>query len=403
VKKLRSLLLLCFAVVFLGATGMLHADEQTLLSGVIRESGWYGGPVLKMGGMNNSLAAFVGYRGGWVINRTFSLGGGGYGLVSDVFISGNKLKMGYGGLELEYKVDPDALLHFTFHSLIGLGGLELMGVGQESFFTFEPGAGVELNVTPFFKVNAGASYRLVSGADHVNGVSDTILSGFTGEIALLFGFSGLAGSGKKISETRDLPSFHSIDFRGNGRILLQQGERQTVSIRADDNIMNRLRTEVKHGCLTISSDKWVMDESSVVYTIVATDIHEISVSGMGELESRETISAQELHVSLSGTGEITLDLDTENLKTTISGTGEMRLRGTTKNHDVDIKGVGELQAYDLTAYSTRVDISGAGECKITVIDDLTVDISGAGSVRYRGTPDITVEHLSVAGSLKKKE
>ena len=113
--------------------------------------------MVRIGGINNGAAVFVGYRGGWVINRTFSLGGGGYGLISDVYFSGNKLKMGYGGLDLEYKINPDEIVHFTVRSLIGLGGIELMGVGQESFFVHEPGVNQELNVTSFFKLNGGVS------------------------------------------------------------------------------------------------------------------------------------------------------------------------------------------------------------------------------------------------------
>jgi hypothetical protein len=402
-KKRRSLIFSLFVAVIMISAGLLYADQQTLLQGVIQESGWYGGPVLKVGGINNSPAVFVGYRGGWVINRTLSLGGGGYGLVSDLYFSGNKLKMGYGGLELEYKINPDALVHFTIHSLLGFGGLELMGVGQESFFTFEPGAGIELNVAQFFKVNAGVSYRLVSGANQVAGISDANLSGLTGELALMFGFSGIMGSGRKISEIRDLPDFHSIDFRGNGKILIGQGERQSVTIRADDNVMDKLRTEVSDGRLEISAEKWVVDESSVLYDIVVTDIREISISGMGEIEGRDTIGAEQLTLRLRGTGEITLALDAQRLMSTISGTGEMRLEGTAEEHDIDIKGVGELHAYDLAVRSARVVITGAGECKVNVIDDLTVDISGAGSVLYKGDPNVTVEHLSIAGDLERKD
>ena len=359
--------------------------------------------MVRIGGINNGAAVFVGYRGGWVINRTFSLGGGGYGLISDVYFSGNKLKMGYGGLDLEYKINSDEIVHFAVRSLIGLGGIELMGVGQESFFVLEPGVNLELNVTSFFKLSGGVSYRFVSGVNNVPGVSDSSLGGLAAEIALIFGFSGLAGSGKKITETRDLPSFHSINFRGNGKVVLSQGEHQEVTVRADDNIIDKLRTEVSDGRLVISADKWVMDESDAVYDITVTDIREISLSGMGELESREAIRAKDLKIRLSGTGEISLDLEAENVMTKISGTGEIELKGQAETHDIAISGVGELRGYDFAVRNTRVDISGAGKCSINVIDTLAVDISGAGSVQYRGEPAVTVEHLSVAGSLRKKD
>ncbi|MBN2325151.1 MAG: DUF2807 domain-containing protein [Spirochaetes bacterium] len=388
--------------VLLVSCGTVYADEETLLTGIVKESGFYGGPVFRMGALNSSLAAFVGYRGGFVINRTVSIGGGGYALISDVYLSGTGLKMGYGGLELEYKLNPDDLFHLVFRSLVGFGGVELPGVGSESFFAFEPGVGIELNVAKFFKIDAGVSYRLAAGADRVPGITNGTLSGLNGEISLLFGFSGIMGSGNKIQERRDLSFFHSIVFKGNGRVILGQGGENSVTVKADDNVMDMLKTEVKDGTLTIWSEKWIMDESSAEYDIVVTDLREISVSGMGEVTGKETIRADELLIRLGGTGSVDLEVDAGLVRTRISGTGEVRLGGKTKEHDIDIRGAGELDANDLVSHNARVGISGAGECTVTVLENLTVDISGTGVVRYSGEPVVTVEYLSVAGSLEKR-
>lgn len=276
-------------------------------------------------------------------------------------------------------------------------------MGQEAFFTFEPAVGLELNVTKYFRLNAGVSYRLVSGITHVSGISDAALSGFTGEIALKFGFSGVAGSGRKITETRELAEFDSIRFKGNGRVYLSQGATQSVSITADDNIMDELKTDVRDGVLTISAAKWVLDKDSVRYDIVVTDIREISVSGMGELKSKDTILAEELDLRFSGVGDLSISLEADILNTKISGAGDLKLDGKVRHHEIEISGVGELDAYDLITESATLDISGAGDCKIHVTEELTVDISGAGDVKYKGDPRITVEHLSMAASFEKKD
>lgn len=399
---MKKWIFFCFVFLFI-ISGTVQAEQQTLLKGVIEESGLYGGPVIKMGSINNYFSTFIGYRGAWVVNRRFSIGGGGYFLITNVYFSENKLNMGYGGLEVGYIINPDALVHFTVGSLIGGGGVELVGVGQEAFFTIEPGVDLELNVTKYFRLNAGASYRLVSGITHVSGINDAALSGFNGEIALKFGFSGVTGSGRKITGTRDLPEFDSIRFKGNGKVYLSQGTAQSVTITADENIMGELRTEVRDGVLTISAEKWVMDESSVEYDIVVTDIKEISVSGLGEFHSKDTIKVDELALRLSGVGDLSLSLDVNVLKTKISGTGDMKLEGKAVYHEMKISGVGDLNAYDLVTESATLDISGAADCKIHVLEELTVDISGAGDVKYKGDPRVTIEHLSIAASLKKRD
>ena len=70
----------------------------------------------------------MGGRGGWIINHEFVVGGGGYGLSTDILVDGKKLAMGYGGLELGYVFFSDSLVHFTIHSLFGFGGISLVGL-----------------------------------------------------------------------------------------------------------------------------------------------------------------------------------------------------------------------------------------------------------------------------------
>jgi hypothetical protein len=181
-KLLVAVVLIVAAVPFIAG-----AQEQTLISGEI-ESGGYGGPVVKLSGVNNELGLFMGGRGGWIINHSFIIGGGGYGLANDIFVSSKKLGFGYGGLELGYVFFSDSLLHFTLHSLIGLGGVSFEDdpIGSDEVFVLEPEATVVLNITRFFRIGAGVSYRFVTGVT-ATGVSDESLSGLSGLLVFKFG------------------------------------------------------------------------------------------------------------------------------------------------------------------------------------------------------------------------
>jgi hypothetical protein len=75
-KKIVVLLVFVF-------TFSAFAQETTLINGEI-ESGGFGGPVLKVTSINGENAVMIGGRGGWIINHSLVLGGGGYGLVTEV-------------------------------------------------------------------------------------------------------------------------------------------------------------------------------------------------------------------------------------------------------------------------------------------------------------------------------
>ncbi len=158
------------------ATSPVFAQEQTLINGNI-ENGGFGGPSVKITAINGENAVLAGGRGGWIINHTFILGGAGYGLVTNVNAKKTDsvhqyIEMGYGGVELEYIASSDDLVHLSLELLIGGGGIRFKDENNDDFenhhpmtgfFVLEPGVNVNLNVTYFFRIAGGVSYRYISG------------------------------------------------------------------------------------------------------------------------------------------------------------------------------------------------------------------------------------------------
>lgn len=181
---------------------MAAQDVETLFSGEV-EHGGFGGPVLKGSNVNGSPALFVGGRGGWIINHTLIVGGGGYGLVTDVdalvpgLFGARRVQFGYGGFELEYINKWDQLLHWSAMVLIGGGAVgyrmlddETLGfeppTSMDEIFVVEPAVQVNLNITEFFRISAGASYRYVTGVT-TPASSNEKLSGGSAVVTFRFG------------------------------------------------------------------------------------------------------------------------------------------------------------------------------------------------------------------------
>lgn len=158
------------------------AQEQTLFIGKI-EHGGYGSPVVKFTTINDKLGLLVGGQGGWIINHTLVLGGGGYGLSIDVqtlTIEDSVRKyvdFGYGGFLIEYVMNSDKLIHFAINTLIGGGYVGSRKARDDDdhkkdnefhslddgFFVLEPGLTVDLNVTKLLRASVGVNYRYIAG------------------------------------------------------------------------------------------------------------------------------------------------------------------------------------------------------------------------------------------------
>jgi hypothetical protein len=197
-----------FVLFLLTAVAVRAQEEETLLGGGF-ESGGYGAPVVKFTSVKGEFAVMVGGYGGWLINHAFMLGGGGYGLVTRHDLEpaagtvglpeDHRIEFGYGGGILEFIFSPMAVVHATVSLLIGGGTVSVRGYdvlftdwlyGYEStrdgVFVLEPSVNAEVNITSFFRVNAGASYRFVNGVS-MYGLKNADLSGASVNLALKFG------------------------------------------------------------------------------------------------------------------------------------------------------------------------------------------------------------------------
>jgi hypothetical protein len=127
------------------------------------------------------------------LNKKLGIGAGGYRTWDNFTpseISPNhalQLRAEFGGGKVEYTLNPNSLVHFSFPLMIGGGRASIDSTGrrpgpgmdgpyghhggpgehgsQISFFLIQPGINVEANVLRFVKIFAGASYRIVSNSE----------------------------------------------------------------------------------------------------------------------------------------------------------------------------------------------------------------------------------------------
>jgi hypothetical protein len=202
--------LLIISIIFIAFGTSLYSQNEpkTLFgNGDIRSSG-YGGPEIKVTQVNGGeWGLLVGGRGGWIINSTFSIGGAGYGLVTNhkvpnyITIHQKEvyLRYGMGGLFLEYINSSDEIFHFTINSMIGAGGAvytskinEIINGNRDyvyessAFFVFEPGATVDINLLRNFRIGLGASYRIISFLELPN-TTNKDLGGVSVNLVFKFG------------------------------------------------------------------------------------------------------------------------------------------------------------------------------------------------------------------------
>ena len=210
-----------------------------------------------------------------------------------------------------------------------------------------------------------------------------------------------SGSGKIVNESRNASDFNQIDLNGASEIILTQGNNESVTIEAEDNIMPYITTSVSNKKLAINFNNGMpVPTKPVKIFITVKDLNAINIAGAGKVNS-DVLKVRDLTIGINGAGEVNLNsLNANSLKTTISGSGKMTAAGSVPNQNIDISGAAEYNAKDLISKKATISINGAGKATINASNALDVLINGGGTVDYIGNPKVT-QKITGAGNVNK--
>ncbi len=219
-------------------------------------------------------------------------------------------------------------------------------------------------------------------------------------------FNGsISGSGKIVSETRQVSGFSNVEVDYPAQVSIKQGAAESLSIEADDNLLQQLRSRVTMGTLYLENaepnwGKRVNPSRPVKVTITVKDLRHLGFSSAGSV-AIQNLQTDNLSLDVSGAGSITLDkLNTHSLDCHLDGAGSVTANGVADALHLSISGVGNFQGSNLSSQSADVQLDGTGNATVHPKNDLSVDISGLGSVRYFGNPSITRRISGLGGVVK---
>lgn len=182
------------------------SKEIKTLFGKNNKTGGYGGfsfGYSEMAGINTLTA---GGMGGIIIGQHLTIGIAGKGFSTDYSwettntTTTNSISGGYGGILIEPIIAPRFPVHISLPMTFGAGGVAgyskyydtaneywRFGPYQASaFIYFEGSAQIEFNLTRFFRMALGATYRLTSNTK-ISGLTNNNLEGLDIDLVFKFG------------------------------------------------------------------------------------------------------------------------------------------------------------------------------------------------------------------------
>jgi hypothetical protein len=247
---------------------------------------------------------------------------------------------------------------------------------------------------------------------HINITLLICLSLLTSSCGLIQGkgpAGGVPGSGQIENQIRETGAFSALVIEYPVvEVIVQPGEKDSVTIEADDNLLSQISSEVVSGRIIIKSTQTDWETSvnpsvPVKITVTASSVDEIvfsSIMGSMQVNSLKTDTFRLEH---SGGGDVHLvDLEVDLLDVVFSGAGKIIAGGSARELKLLHGGLGSFDAVGLPCTKAIVELSGMGDAIVNVEQELIATLTGAGSIKYYGNPRIQQE-VTGAGSIKPAE
>lgn len=253
------------------------------------------------------------------------------------------------------------------------------------------------------------------------------------------------GSGNVISETREVSDISAVALSTSGALTITQGETESLTIEADDNILPLLTSDVVNGTLKLDSkpNTSFSTQNSIIYTLTVKDISAITGTGSGSIEVGDLTPQSDLSMTITGSGslnasaihsEANISITAEgsggfNVKgiegdavsltirgngggeillmmattvdVTLTGSGSLSTNGAAQSQTVNLSGSGAYHASNFATPDGVVSVGGSGSAEVLIIGTLDATVTGSGSIYYAGDPTVE-QHDNGSGEIKKQ-
>lgn len=255
---------------------------------------------------------------------------------------------------------------------------------------------------------------------------------------MIFGMTTTVVFSQK-KETRQVLGFTGIDASSAFDITVTKGDRESLVIEADDEVMPFVRSEVKNGILNLYLDNYNTANNKKVdilrAVIVMKNLDKVSLSGACKLTSNDQFSPDKFKVDCSGASNMTVnvsttqlsietsgvciiqikadvagdanmdisgaskirgELQTANVVFSSSGVSTVELNGSATNFKMNVAGTSKVNAENFTVKNADIVSSGTSVITVNATDILKVSSSGAASVNYKGSPSVQINSSQAA-------
>lgn len=185
-------------------------------------------------------------------------------------------------------------------------------------------------------------------------------------------------------------------------VYISQGNKLGVTVEADENLHDIIKTEVDNGRLKIWAEKSIWRSKASKVYVTVKDIESIRASSGSDVYSEGVLKADEITVSTSSGADMKVALNANSVDASSSSGSDLKITGTTVDFYGDASSGSSTNAYGLKSENATVKVSSGADLRIHATESIDARASSGGDIRYRGNPKKVSKKSSSGGGVSSR-
>ena len=200
----------------------------------------------------------------------------------------------------------------------------------------------------------------------------------------------IEGSGNVITKDIAIKSFDELDASGVFNLQLSQGDKESVRIEADDNLMGLFTVENDGSTLTIKMKKNSNFNSKKQLKVYVTfkNLKSMNLGMVGGTSSDEKLKFADLKLKNQSVGSVSLNMTLQTLNMENQSVGSVKLEGSADNAVVKNNSVGSINAGNFVVQKMEIENNGVGSATVNAEKELKYSDSFLGKVSNKGNATV---------------
>ena len=208
--------------------------------------------------------------------------------------------------------------------------------------------------------------------------------------------------GPMTDEERNVPDFNKLKVSSGIDVKLTQSNQHQVIIKANEDIIDDVESEVVNGTLKLTVDRnWFRGGATVKAEITFVELNSIDVSAGSDVESEGLLIFEDLEIEASAGSDLRLNLEAYSVKLRTSSGSDANLKGAARDFEAKASSGSDISAYDFEVENATLECSSGSDVKANVTRTMKVRASSGSDIHYRGDPDLLEVNTSSGADLIK--